>query len=104
MRAEFHSNLSPFESCSSLSSSRLITLFRTNPPFACGSLPPLTGGRQKRTHRSPVDFSEDDILSTNNRDGVGDHMAARHLVERREMRKARGADLEAVGFVRAVGD
>src|SRR5438128_3025536 len=103
MRAPRHSILSPFESCSSLSSSRLITFFKNNPPLACGSLPPLTGGRQER-RTSSVDLSENNILSPNNCHGVGDHVAARHLVERREMRKARRADLEAVGLVRAVGD
>src|SRR4030088_2137261 len=103
MRAERHSNLSPLAPCSSLSWSRLTTLFKTNPPLACGSLPPLTGGRQE-TLASSVDFSKDNILSPDDRHRVGDHVAARHLVERGKVRKAGRADLEAVGLVRAVGD
>src|SRR5467141_510539 len=52
---------------------------------------------------SPVDFSEHDVLGADDRHRVGDHVAARHLVERGQVREARRADLEAVGLVRAVG-
>ena len=52
--------------------------------------------------RSSVDLAENDIHRADNRDRVGNHMAARHLVHRRQMREARGADFQAVGLVRAV--
>ena len=54
--------------------------------------------------RSSVDLAEHDVLRADDRDGVGDHVAARHLVERREVREARRADLQAVRLVGAVGD
>src|ERR1044072_5671715 len=50
-----------------------------------------------------VDLSENNVLRADDGDRVGDHVAARHLVERREVREAGGADLEAIGLVRAVG-
>src|SRR5258706_2921375 len=106
MRAERHSNLSPLAPCSSLSWSRLTTFFKTNPPLPPrrrGSLPPLTGGRQKKP-ASSVDLSEDNVLSSNDRHRVGDHVAARHLVEPGEVRKARPPDLEAGGLLHALRD
>ena len=36
--------------------------------------------------------------------GVGDHVAARHLVERGQVRKARRADLQPIRLVGAVAD
>src|SRR5882762_297789 len=51
-----------------------------------------------------VDFTKHDVLRADNRHDIGQHMALRHLVERRQMGKARRADLHAVGLVRAVGD
>src|SRR5437763_4067918 len=102
MRVEFHSKLSPLAPCSSLSWSRLMTFFKTNPPLA-SSLPPLTGGRQQKPPSS-IDLSKDNILSTNNRHGIGDHVAARHLVERGEVREAGSADLQPVRLVRAIRD
>ena len=61
-------------------------------------------GREHASARSSVDLSEHDVLRADDRDHVGDHVAARHLVERREVREARRADLEAVRLVGAVGD
>src|SRR5882762_468025 len=52
---------------------------------------------------SPVDFSEHDVLRADDRHRIGDHVAARHLVERGQVREAGRADLEPVGLVRAVG-
>src|SRR5437660_5188244 len=83
MRAEFHSNLSPFAPCSSLSSSRLITFFNG---------------------RSSIYFSEHDILAADDRHRIGDHVPARHLVERGEVGEAGRAELQPVGLVGAVGD
>ncbi len=37
-------------------------------------------------------------------DGVGDHVAARHFVQRREVGKAGRPDLQAIRFVGAVAD
>src|SRR3954466_14490575 len=54
--------------------------------------------------RSSVYFAEDDVLGADDRHRVGDHVAARHLVERGEVREPRRAQLQAVGLVRAVGD
>src|SRR3990170_3747759 len=54
--------------------------------------------------RSSIYLSKHDVLGAADGDRVGDHVAARHLVERREMREAGRADLQAVGLVGAVGD
>src|SRR5258708_37045095 len=83
MRRPRHSNLSPFEPRSSFSSSRLTTFF---------------------TGRSSIYFAKYDVLRADDGDCVSDHVAARHLVERGEVRKSRGAQLQAIGLVRAVGD
>src|SRR6267142_1567666 len=53
---------------------------------------------------SPVDLAENYVLGPDDRHHVSEHMPLRHLVERRQMGKARRADLHAVGLVRAVGD
>src|SRR5438105_151604 len=76
---------------------------KSKPPDRLRLSPPLSGGRQQR-QASPVDLSKDNILSADDRDGVGDHVAARHLVERGEVREAGSADLEPVGLVGAVAD
>src|SRR5689334_15293020 len=54
--------------------------------------------------RSSVYFSEHDVLRADDGDGVRDHVAARHLVERRQMSKTRSAQFHAVRLVGAVGD
>src|SRR5512139_1884930 len=54
--------------------------------------------------RSPVDFAEHDVHGADQRHRVGDHVAARHLVERGQVGKARRADLQAVRLVGAVAD
>src|SRR5687767_15553392 len=48
---------------------------------------------------SSVDLAEDDVLGADDRHRIGEHVPARHLVERREVREARGADLQPVGLV-----
>ena len=53
---------------------------------------------------SPVDLAEHDVHGADDGDRVGDHVAARHLVQRRQVRETRRADLQAVGLVGAVGD
>src|SRR5687768_1800786 len=60
--------------------------------------------KKGRFFPSSVDFPEDDVLSSDDGDGVRDHVTASHLVEGGEVREAGGADLEAVRLVRAVGD
>src|SRR5471032_10423 len=52
---------------------------------------------------SPVDLAEDEVEGADDGDHVGDHVAARHLVQSLQMREAGAADLHAVGLVRAVG-
>src|SRR5437016_4987340 len=83
MRVQRDAYLSPLLKSSSLSSSRLTTFF---------------------IDRSSIYLAEDDVLRADDGDGVRDHVAARHLVERGEMREAWGAQLEAIGLVRTVGD
>src|SRR5688572_24213371 len=56
-----------------------------------------------RRGRSSVYFAEHDVLRADDGDRVRDHVAPGHLVERREVREARRADLQAVGLVGAVG-
>src|SRR6267378_5021260 len=53
---------------------------------------------------SPVDLSKDDVLGADDRHRVGDHVAARHLVERGEVGEAGRTDLQPVRLVRAVRD
>src|SRR5579859_6487090 len=53
--------------------------------------------------RSSIDLAENDVLGPDDRHRVRDHVAARHLVQRGEVREARGAQLQAVGLVRAIG-
>src|SRR2546421_2346244 len=55
-----------------------------------------------RARPSPVDFPENDVLRADDGHRVGDHVAARHLVERRQMGETRRAQLQAIGLVRAV--
>src|ERR1044071_3991729 len=45
-----------------------------------------------------------DVLGADDRHRVGEHVAARHLVQRGEVRETGRADLEALGLVGAVGD
>src|SRR5216683_1333553 len=52
---------------------------------------------------SPVNFSEHDVLGADDRHRVGDHVTARHLVERGEVGEAGRPDFQPVGLVRAVG-
>ena len=54
--------------------------------------------------RSSVDLAEHDVLRADDRDDVGDHVAARHLVERREVHEVGRAQLDPVRLVGAVGD
>src|SRR5690349_17485047 len=60
----------------------------------------------RATHgwRSTVDFAEHDVLRTDDRDSVRDHMATRHFVERCKMGIARRTNLEPVGLVRPIRD
>src|SRR5690606_2497732 len=43
---------------------------------------------------SAVDLAEHDVLRADNRDGIGDHVTARHLVQRLQVGKARGPYLQ----------
>src|SRR3990170_6583015 len=49
-----------------------------------------------KTHSLPVNLAEHDVLRADDRHHVGDHVAADHLVQRREVGESRGADLEPV--------
>src|SRR5690349_13074096 len=49
-----------------------------------------------------VDLAEHDVHRADDGDGVGQHVAAGHLVEGRQVRETGGADLQAVGLVGAV--
>ena len=53
---------------------------------------------------STVDLPEHDVLRADHRHDVGEHVAAHHLIERRQMRKARRAAFQPIGLVGAVGD
>src|SRR3569623_1010849 len=53
---------------------------------------------------SSVHFSKYDVLRANDRHHVGEHMAARHFVQRCNMGVTRRAYLHAEGFVGAVGN
>src|ERR1019366_1439805 len=69
---------------------------RAVPP---SGLSPPPGGRAER---SSIDLPEYDVHRADDGDGIGDHVAARHLVERREVRKAGRADLQPIRLVCAV--
>src|SRR5258708_19880715 len=51
----------------------------------------------------PVDLAKHNVLRPYDRHGVGDHVPLCHLVERRQVREPRGADLQSVRLVGAVG-
>src|SRR6266581_2932775 len=95
-RTASHSNLSLFAKCSSFNSSMLMTLESIT----------LTRGPPRYSHlgaarrRSSVDLPEDDVLRADDRYDVGNHVAARHLVERREVRESSGAELQTIRLVR----
>src|SRR5438445_140121 len=108
-RTASHSNWSPFAKCSSFNSSMLTTLESITligpprlrlSPLRC----PQKRGRTRALarRRSSVDFPEDDVLGADYRDHVGDHVAARHLIERGEVWESRGAELQTIRLVRAV--
>src|ERR1039457_1684056 len=69
---------------------------RAAPP---GEESPPSGGCAQR---SSIDLPEHDVHRADDGDGVGDHVPARHLVERRKMNKARRPDLQAIRLVGAV--
>src|SRR5258708_36735938 len=50
----------------------------------------------------PVDLAKHNVLRPYDRHGVGDHVPLCHLVERRQVREPRGADLQSVRLVGAV--
>src|SRR5436190_7753580 len=52
--------------------------------------------------RSSIDRPKHDVLRCDDRNHVGDHMTARHLVECRQMRKIGGPELEAIRLVGAI--
>src|SRR5712692_4841152 len=81
------------------------TFFWGDKPPLAPSLPSCQGGEKTWSvpDFSPVDFSEHDVLRADDRHRVGDHVAARHLVERGQVRETGRADLEAIRLVRAVG-
>src|SRR5437667_6181103 len=85
-RTASHSNLSPFAKCSSFNSSMLITLESIT----------LIGAAPRC---SSVNLPEDDVLGADYRDDVGDHVAARHLIERREVRESRGTQFQTIRIV-----
>src|SRR5262245_38705388 len=98
----------PFSSCATMSALITADCLRSGGYFAISrSIFPresaLSIGEHDDSHSLPVYFPENDVLRPDDRDGVGQHVPARHLVERGEVRKARGADLEPIGLVRAVG-
>src|SRR5947207_3665020 len=98
-RTASHSNLSPFAKCSSFNSSMLMTLESIT---LIGS--PHNSHLGAALRCSSVDLPEYDVLSADDRDDVGDHVTARHLVERREVRESGGAELQPIRLVRAVRD
>src|SRR5262245_23164192 len=95
----------PFSSCAMMSALITADCLRSGGYFAISrsiffreSVVSISG------RASPIYFSEHDVLGADDRHGVGDHVAARHLVQRREVREAGRADLQAVRLVRPVGD
>src|SRR5438128_11831799 len=89
MRAEFHSNVSPLEPCSSSSSSMLMTRL---------SMTLMADGLS----RSPIYLAEDDVHRPDDRHDVGDHVALCDLVHRGEVRESGRPDLQAPRLVRPV--
>src|SRR5438445_8589542 len=74
---------------------------RSAASLSMATLPARIG---KRGAGSPVDLPEHDVERSDDRDGVCDHVAARHLVERREVDEPRRAQLDPIRLVRSVGD
>ena len=49
-----------------------------------------------------VDFTEHDVLRADDRDRVGNHVAARHFIERGQVGITRRTDLQTIRLVRAI--
>ena len=78
----------PFSSCAMMSAAhhrRLLLVGR----ILRRSRGRSSSGNRSRASASPVDLPEDDVLRADDRHRVGEHVAARHLVERGEVREAR---------------
>src|SRR5687768_15013738 len=54
------------------------------------------------TFALPVDASEHDVLRADDRDHVGDHVSARHLVQRGKVHEVGRAQLDPVRLVGAI--
>src|SRR5229473_3755655 len=82
------------------------TFFWGDKPPLAPSLPSCQGGEKTWSvpDFSPVDFSEHDVLRADDRHRVGDHVAARHLVERSEVGEAGRTNLQPLRLVRAFRD
>src|SRR4029077_11147973 len=103
----------PFSSCATASAAITADCFwsggylassRSIPRSAASLSIAETPVRRRGPSLSPIYLPEHDVERTDDRDGVGDHVAARHLVERREVDETRRAQLDPVRLVRAVGD
>src|SRR5438132_547180 len=94
----------PFSSCATISAPITADCLRSGGYFAISRSIFFSDSGLSMNDRSSVYLPEHDVLGADDRHRVGDHVAARHLVERGEVRKARRADLQAIGLVRAVGD
>src|SRR4051812_34068609 len=103
----------PFSSCATVSAAMTADCFWSPGYFATAAsiLASASGertsgafiARSLRRRLSSVDLSEHDILGADDRNRIGDHVAARHLVERGEVREPGRADLQAIRLVRVIG-
>src|SRR5688572_4791256 len=94
----------PFSSCAMISALITADCFWFGGYFATSRSIFFRESVVSMSARLPVDLAEHDVLCPDDRHRIGDHVAARHLVERGEVRETRRADLEAVGLVRPVAD
>src|SRR5947209_4882128 len=74
-------------------------------PLACRShRSAATDGRLRQRWTLSVDLPENDVERADDRNHVGEHVAAAHGVDGFEEIEARSANLAAIGLVGAVGD
>src|SRR3990167_740770 len=94
----------PFSSCAMMSAAITADCFWPAGYFAISRSILFSESVVSISARSSVDLAEHDVQGADDGDGVGQHVAARHLVHRREVGEGRRAQLHAVGLVGAVGD
>src|SRR4051812_37280050 len=93
----------PFSSCATASAAITADCFWSAGYLAISRSIFVSASSLSMSAASTVDFAEYDVLRPDDGDHVGDHVPARHFVQRREVRKTGSANLDPVRLVGAIG-